>query len=176
MTNYIIKKGSRTSSPSISNWCVKANTLTARFKLGASFSQLYEVADNSTHKIIGLADLLGRNSIRMGFRRKPTNDFIDEFVPVAYLHIDGKIQYPKIPGMILKIGKTYEVSIYKNVLGYYDIKIDELDEFNYPIKTAQYLSLVQLPTGCKRLQGIYVEVGSKSSLWNLDMEVEYVMV
>jgi hypothetical protein len=111
----------------------------------------------------------------MGFRRKPTNDFIDEFVPVAYLHIDGKIQYPKIEGIILKTGKTYEVTIYKNVLGYYDIKIDELDEFNYPIKIAQYYSLVQLPTGCKRLQGIYVEVGSKSSLWNLDMEVEYVL-
>jgi len=176
MTNYIIKKGSRTSSPSISKWCVNQNTLTARFKLGESFMQLYLVTDNSTHKIIGLSDLLGRNSIRMGFRRKPTADFIDEFVPVAYLHIDGKIQYPKIPGMILKIGKSYEVTIYKNVLGYYDIKIDELDEFNYPIKTAQYLSLVQLPTGCKRLQGIYVEVGSKSSLWNLDMEVEYYLV
>ena len=176
MTNYIIKKGSRTSSPSISKWCVNQNTITARFKLGESFSQLYEVTDNSTHKIIGLSDLLGRNSIRMGFRRKPTADFIHEFVPVAYLHIDGKIQYPKIPGMILKIGKSYEVTIYKNVLGYYDIKIDELDEFNYPIKTAQYLSLVQLPTGCKRLQGIYVEVGSKSSLWNLDMEVEYYLV
>jgi hypothetical protein len=176
MTKYIIKKGSRTSSPSISKWCVKQNTLTARFKLGESFTQLYEVTDNSTHKIIGLSDLLGRNSIRMGFRRKPSNEFNDEFVPVAYLHIDGKIQYPKIPGMILNIGKTYEVTIYKNVLGYYDIKLDELDAFNYPIKTAQYLSLVQLPTGCKRLQGIYIEVGSKSSLWNLDMEVEYHLV
>jgi hypothetical protein len=175
MTNYIIKKGSRTSSLSISKWCVNQNTLTARFKLGESFTQLYEVTDNSTHKIIGLSDLLGRNSIRMGFRRKPSNEFNDEFVPVAYLHIDGKIQYPKIPGMILNIGKTYEVTIYKNVLGYYDIKIDELDEFNYLIKTAQYLSLVQLPTGCKRLQGIYVEVGSKSSLWNLDMELGYVL-
>jgi hypothetical protein len=176
MTKYIIKKGLLTSSPSISKWCVKENTLTARFKLGESFTQLYEVTDNSTHKIIGLSDLFGRNSIRMGFRRKPTNDFIDEFVPVAYLHQEGKTLYPKIPGMILKIGKTYEVTIYKNVLGYYDIKIDELDAFNYPIKTAQYLSLVQLPTGCKRLQGIYVEVGSKASLWNLDMEVEYHLV
>jgi hypothetical protein len=176
MTKYIIKKGLLTSSPSISKWCVKENTLTARFKLGESFTQLYEVTDNSTHKIIGLSDLFGRNSIRMGFRRKPTNDFIDEFVPVAYLHQEGKTLYPKIPGMILKIGKTYEVTIYKNVLGYYDIKLDELDAFNYPIKTAQYLSLVQLPTGCKRLQGIYVEVGSKPSLWNLDMQLEYVMV
>jgi len=175
MTNYIIKKGSRTSSPSISKWCIKENTLTARFKLGASFSQLYEVADNSTHKIIGLSDLLGRNSIRMGFRRKPTDNFKDEFVPVAYLHINGKIQYPKIPGMILKIGKTYEVTIYKNVLGYYDIKLDALDDYGYVIHSAQYLSIVQLPIGCKRLQGIYVEVGSKSSLWNLDMEVEYVL-
>jgi len=175
MTNYIIKKGSRTSSPSISKWCVNQSSLTARFKLGESFSQLYEVADNSTHKIIGLSDLLGRNSIRIGFRRKPTNDFIYEFVPVAYLHIDGKIQYPKIEGIILKTGKTYEVTIYKNVLGYYDIKLDALDDFGYVIHSAQYLSLVQLPTGCKRLQGIYVEVGSKSSLWNLDMEVEYVL-
>jgi hypothetical protein len=175
MTNYIIKKGSRTSTPSISKWCIKQNTLTARFKLGESFSQLYEVDDNSTHKIIGLSDLLGRNSIRMGFRRKPTADFIDEFVPVAYLHIDGKIQYPKIEGIILKIGKTYEVTIYKNVLGYYDIKLDALDDFGYVIHSTQYLSLVQLPTSCKRLQGIYVEVGSKSSLWNLDMEVEYVL-
>ena len=175
MIKYIIKKGSRTSSPSISKWCVKENTLTARFKLGASFSQLYEVTDNSTHKIIGLSDLLGRNSIRLGIRRKPSGEFNDEFVPVAYLHIDGKIQYPKIEGMTLKIGKTYEVTIYKNVLGYYDIKLDALDDYGYSIHSAQYLSLVQLPTGCKRLQGIYVEVGSKASLWNLDMEVEYVL-
>ena len=176
MKQYIIKKGSRTSSPSISKLCVSGATLSARFTLGQSFTQLYELTDNSTHKIIGLSDLFGRNSIRMGFRRKPTNDFIDEFVPVAYLHQDGKTLYPKIPGMILKIGKTYEVTIYKNVLGYYDIKLEELDAFNYPIKTAQYLSLVQLPTGCKRLQGIYIEVGSKPSPWNLDMEVEYHLV
>jgi hypothetical protein len=176
MTNYIIKKGSRTSSPSISKWCVKENTLTARFKLGESFSQLYEVADNSTHKIIGLADLLGRNSIRMGFRRKPTNDFIDEFVPVAYLHINGKTHYPRVEGITLKIGVMYEVTIYKNVHGYYDIKIDEYDQYNSIVKSGSYLSLVQLPTGCKRLQGIYVEVGSKPSPWLLDMEVEYVMV
>jgi hypothetical protein len=173
MTNYIIKKGSRTSSPSISKWCVNQNTLTARFKLGASFSQLYEVADNSTHKIIGLSDLLGRNSIRMGFRRKPTDTFKDEFVPVAYLHIDGKIQYPKIEGIILKTGKTYEVTIYKNAFGYYDIKLNALDDYGYMIYSTQYLSLVQLPSSCKRLQGIYIEVGSKSSLWNLDMELEY---
>ena len=38
-----------------------------------------------------------------------------------------------------------------------------------------FLWSVQLPSSCKRLQGIYVEVGSKPSLWNLDMEVEYVL-
>jgi hypothetical protein len=175
MTNYIIKKGSRTSSPSISKWCVNANTLTARFKLGESFTQLYEVTDNSTHKIIGLSDLLGRNSIRMGFRRKPTDTFKDEFVPVAYLHINGKTQYPKIEGITLKIGVIYDVTMYKNVHGYYDIKIDEYDKYNTIIKSGSYLSLVQLPSSCKRLQGIYVEVGSKASLWDLDMEVEYVL-
>jgi len=175
MTKYIVKKGSKTSSPLISKWCVKENTLTARFKLGESFTQLYEVTDNSTHKIIGLSDLLGRNSIRLGIRRKPSGEFNDEFVPVAYLHINGKTHYPRVEGITLKIGVMYEVTIYKNAFGYYDMKIDEYDQYNSIIKSGSYLSLVQLPTGCKRLQGIYVEVGSKPSLWDLDMEVEYVL-
>ena len=77
---------------------------------------------------------------------------------------------------MLKIGKTYEVTFYKNVLGYYDMKLDELDQYNYVVKTVHALSLVQLSAGCKRLQGIYIEVGSKPSPWNLDMEVEYHLV
>tara|TARA_R110000868_G_scaffold99064_1_gene272784 strand:- start:414 stop:944 length:531 start_codon:yes stop_codon:yes gene_type:complete len=176
MTKYIIKKGSRTSTPSIAKFCVKGATLSARFTLGLSFIQLYELTDNSTHKIIGLSDLFGKNSIRMGFRRSPSNKVIDEFVPVAYLHQEGKTLYPKIEGMMLKIGKTYEVTFYKNVLGYYDMKLDELDQYNYVVKTVHALSLVQLSTGCKRLQGIYIEVGSKPSPWDLDMEVDYNLI
>jgi hypothetical protein len=173
MTKYIIKKGSRTSTPSISKFCVKADTITVRFRLGESFKQLYELSDNSTHKIIGFSDLLGRNSIRLGFRRKLSNEFKNEFVPVAYLHIDGKIHYPKIEGITLTIGKTYEATIYKNVVGYYDIKLDEYDEYNFVVKSGFYLSLVKFGTGCKRLQGIYVEVGKYSSFWDLELELDY---
>jgi len=68
---------------------------------------------------------------------------------------------------------VYEATIYKNMLGYYDIKIDEYDQYNYVVKSAYHLSLVKIDFSCKRLQGIYVEVGSKPSLWNLDLELEY---
>lgn len=176
MTKYVIKQGSRTSTPSLAKFCVKAETIRARFKLGESFSYLYDLVDNSTHKIIGFSDYFGWNSVRLGLRRKPTNNFVDEFVPVAYLHENGVTRYPKIEGITLKVGKTYEVTIYKNMLGYYDIKLDELDEYNYVVKTAQYLTSVKFGSGCKRLQGIYVEVGSKASYWNLDLEMEHFLI
>jgi hypothetical protein len=176
MTKYIVKKGSRRSKPRISKWCVKANGLQVTFKMGESFSQLYKSEDRSTHKIIGLSDLLGRNSIRLGFRRALTNAFTNQFVPVAYLHIDGKIFYPKIDGVTLETGKIYQAFFYINArTGCYDINLCKVNEWGTILQSADYQTLVKIDSSCKRLQGIYVEVGSKASLWDLDMEVEYVL-
>ncbi len=177
MIKYVIKKGTTTSIPTVSKFCVKENTLQIIFRLGESFSQLYENTDNSTHKLIGFSDLLGSNSLRLGVRRTSSLQIYNpkEIVPVAYQHLGGKSLYPRVGKFNLEVKKLYQSIIFKNLTTkLYTINLQELNENRAPIgPVAEYPTLVNINTICKRLQGPWIEVGSQKSLWDLDFEMEY---
>lgn len=169
MTTYTVKKGQKYPTPRL--WGVVGDRLEFDFILQDSWNQLYLSEDNSTHKICGVSDLFGKNSIRLGVRRRA--EPIDGLVAVPYLHINGKI--------------VYGVFDRRTILSYnkrYKIKLIDLSTMNpkmglYEVlgNTEVYLtSSVNAMTinGPRRLGGPYIEVGSGPSLWDIKTEIEII--
>jgi hypothetical protein len=138
------------------------------FILDESWNQLYLDADNSTHKICGVSDLFGSNSIRLGVRRRP--EPTDGLVAVPYIHVKGKIIYGSLDSrIILKYGKKYKCIIQK-VSNFWKMQIFEVIN-NTPILLANcdYGMSISWPY---RLSGTYIEVGSAPSKWTIKTEIE----
>jgi hypothetical protein len=67
------------------------------FRLHENWKVLYDQPNNNTHKVAGVSDLLGRNSLRLGVRKSGNIDHRERgLIPVAYSHIDGKRAWPAI--------------------------------------------------------------------------------
>ena len=65
------------------------------FILDSSWKQLYSRDKSETHKISGVSDLPGWNSIRLGVRRRP-NIEVNGLIAVIYLHPNPTKEYPAI--------------------------------------------------------------------------------
>lgn len=165
---YTIKKGCKQPMPPIMG--LAGERLLFSFILDQSWLQLYESLDDSTHKILGISDLLGNNSLRLGVRRKLANK-PDSLIAVAYQHINGKFYYPAIKlngvNFELKPDIIYNCIIEKNQdTGYYQIS---LNNTLYQISLNDTLTETKVkiaPFG-RRLSGLYVEVGSAPSRWDI---------
>jgi hypothetical protein len=140
------------------------------FILDESWNQLYLDADNSTHKICGVSDLFGSNSMRLGVRRRP--EPIEGLVAVPYIHVKGKIIYGSLDSrIILKYGKKYKCIIQK-VSNFWKMQLFEVIN-NTPILLANcdYGMSIGWPY---RLSGTYIEVGSAPSKWTIKTEIEII--
>jgi hypothetical protein len=141
------------------------NTLKFYFVLTHDWSQLYELSDNSTHKICGVKGLFGRNSLRLGVRRAPNKT--DGLVAVPYLHVKGKIEYGAFLSatnkpVILHFDSVYFCSLEK-------VK----DGWSCTICNAQHqvicsaIKPVRIPLIGRHLSSTYIEVGDQPSPWTI---------
>jgi hypothetical protein len=126
------------------------------FILDKSWKQLYNRDKSESHKIAGVSDLLGNNSLRLGVRRKPKL-VVDGLVAVMYLHINGKTTYPAINkfgtsnALILAYDKEYNCKIYKRGINW----VIEIYE-GYILIGASTVEL-SISSLFRRLSGIYIE-------------------
>jgi hypothetical protein len=139
------------------------------FILDESWNQLYLDADNSTHKICGVSDLFGSNSMRLGVRRRP--EPIDGLVAVPYLHIKGKIVYGSFDNRtILKYGKKYKCVVLRSNTTVWKIQIFEIyGNSSVLIANCDYGMSISWPY---RLSAPFIEVGSAPSKWTIKTEIE----
>lgn len=171
MTNYVVHVGDNYPTPRISGGV--GNYLEFRFSLADNWSQLYTLTDNSTHKIMGVSDLFGSNSMRLGVRRAPLNQ--PGVVAVNYTHVKSKVGYPAIKdddgkAVILHYYTVYTCRIFQagskwEIQVWLDGKLlGKLD------------TVMSIPTNIvgRRLSGIYVEVGSSPSPFELNTSIEIV--
>lgn len=168
MTTYTVKKGQKYPTPRL--WGTVGDRLEFDFILQDSWNQLYLSEDNSTHKICGVSDLLGKNSIRLGVRRRP--EPIDGLVAVPYLHINGKIVYGVFDNrIILSYDKKYKCII-KKVSALWTMQIFEvINNVNILIANCNHSMSISSP---RRLSGVFIEVGPQPSLWDIKTEIEII--
>jgi hypothetical protein len=169
VTTYTVHKGKTYCEPSISGQA--GEKLGFFFTLKKSWSQLYENTDNSTHKISGVSDLFGRNSIRLGVRRADT--FKDGLIACPYIHDRGKFTYTAFKDstgknlllkyetryycQISKIGNAWSITLYEG-----------------QTKIAYSVAQINISPIGRRRSGMYVEVGSGPSLWDIQTEIELI--
>lgn len=169
MTTYLIKKGQKYPTPRL--WGSVGDRLEFDFILQDSWNQLYSNVDNSTHKICGVSDLFGNNSIRLGVRRRP--EPIDGLVAVPYLHVNGKIVYGQFDNrVILLYNQKYKVLITRVNSNLWLTKLYQMVG-NTPILLATCNHVISISSP-RRLSGIYIEVGSQPSLWDIKTEIEII--
>ena len=138
------------------------------FILNESWNQLYLDPDNSTHKICGVSDLFGSNSMRLGVRRRP--EPIEGLVAVPYLHIKGKIDYGNFDNRIILLYKQRYKCIIQKVSNYWTMKLFQvLGNTSILIATCNDAMSIGWPY---RLSGTYIEVGSAPSKWTIKTEIE----
>lgn len=170
MKTYTVYKGQTYAQPSLIG--AVGERLTFDFILDYTWLQLYQNADNSTHKICGVSDLFGRNSLRMGTRRADKK--VDSLIAVPYIHNKGVINYTPfrdLAGRIVKItwGVKYRCYITKVATGW---KI-ELWNYDKEIKLAECIAPINI-TGIRRLSGMYIEPGSGPSLWTISSQIQII--
>lgn len=167
MTTYLIKKGQKYPTPRL--WGVVGDRLEFDFILQDSWNQLYLSEDNSTHKICGVSDLFGKNSIRLGVRRRP--EPIDGLVAVPYLHINGKIVYGSLR-IIIKYNTKYKCLITRISSDLWIMKLFEVvGSTSVLLGSTERKMSISSP---RRLSGPYIEVGSGPSLWDIKTEIEII--
>lgn len=171
MTNYVVHVGDNYPTPRISGWV--GNYLEFRFSLSDNWAQLYNLTDNSTHKIMGVSDLFGSNSMRLGVRRAPLNQ--NGITAVNYTHVKGKVGYPAIKdhnekALILHYCAVYTCRIFE-AGNQWEIQV-WLDG-KLLGRLATTMSIPKNVLG-RRLSGIYVEVGSQPSPFELNTSIEIV--
>jgi hypothetical protein len=166
MVTYVINKGSKYPSPRMIGTC--GERLEFDFILNESWNQLYLDPDNSTHKICGVSDLFGSNSMRLGVRRRP--EPIEGLVAVPYLHIKGKIDYGNFDNRIILLYKQRYKCIIQKVSNYWTMKLFQvLGNTSILIATCNDAMSIGWPY---RLSGTYIEVGSAPSKWTIKTEIE----
>ena len=169
MTTYTVKKGQK--YPTQRLWGVVGDRLEFDFILQDSWNQLYLSEDNSTHKICGVSDLFGKNSIRLGVRRRP--EPIDGLVAVPYLHINGKIVYGQFDNRVILLYKQKYKCLHTRI----DNKLWIMKLFQVVGNTSILLATWEHEMSIsspRRLSGPYIEVGSQPSLWDIKTEIEII--
>ena len=169
VTTYTVHKGKTYCEPSIGGQA--GEKLSFYFTLKKSWSQLYSNPDNSTHKIAGISDLFGRNSIRLGVRRADT--FKEGLIACPYIHNQGKFTYTAFKDSTGKnLVLQYEVRylcLIKKIGNAWDITL-----YNGQTKIAYSVAQINIYSIGRRLSGMYVEVGSGPSLWDIQTEIEWI--
>ena len=168
MTTYTINKGQKYPNPRL--WGTCGERLEFDFILDESWNQLYLDSDNSTHKICGVSDLLGNNSMRLGVRRRP--EPIEGVVAVPYLHINGKIVYGVFDHRIILLYKQRYKCIIVKASNYWMMQIFQVvGNTSVLLATCTAQMSISWPL---RLSGPFIEVGSKPSLWTIKTEIEII--
>lgn len=170
MKTYTVYKGQTYAQPSLTGSV--GDRLTFDFILDYTWLQLYQNEDNSTHKICGVSDLFGKNSVRMGVRRADKK--VDSLVAVPYIHNKGVIDYAPfrdLSGRIVKItwGVKYRCYISKVSNGW---KI-ELWNYDKETKLAECITPISIST-IRRLSAMYIQVGSQPSLWTISTQMQII--
>lgn len=169
--SYIVHVGDNESTPLLTG---KVGTYYEfNFILDKSWNQLYQLPDNSTHKVTGVSDTFGKNSIRLGVRRSP--NALDGIIAVCYGHVNGKISYPAIKDpngkpVLLHYDQEYNCKIYQS--GQYWFMV--VSAFGIPLGTASLQ--VNIPSGLfgRRLSGIWVEIASDPSPFEIKTDVNII--
>ncbi len=180
-TLYTIYPGKMYCTPSVPFVQVK-DTLEYEIIVDKSWSQLYSNTNRSTHKLSGVGDLFGFNSLRLGDRAAPKDT--NGVIAVAYMHIDGSIYpykdgHPNPPAMrdtithknlVLQFDSTYTCKYVRLPIGW-KISI---------YKRNIWLSTYQTPviiTNNKYTQQVYVELGDKvPSPWKLLTYIKFTKI
>ena len=165
-TTYTVHNGETYCTPKISGGV--SERLDFYFVLDSTWKQLYLNPDNSTHKICGVSDLFGRNSLRLGVRRADRER--NGLIAVPYIHNQGKIDYTAFKDsiganvlltygvkyfcQIKKIGNAWQISVYQG-----------------QTKIAYAIAQINISPIGRRLSGVYIEVGSSPSLWDIRTDI-----
>ena len=168
-TTYTVKKGETYCTPDISGGV--GERLDFYFVLDSTWKQLYLNPDNSTHKICGVSDLFGRNSIRIGVRRADRER--NGLIAVPYIHNKGKIDYTAFKdstgaNVLLTYGVKYFCQI-KSIGNAWSITIYQGQK-----KIAYSIAQISISPIGRRLSGVYIEVGSSPSLWDIRTDIAFV--
>lgn len=170
-TTYTVYAGQTYPDPSLTG-PVK-DTLEVFIKLDTTWNQLYLSEDNSTHKITGVSDLLGRNSLRLGVRRALTKT--NGLVAVNYYHKSGNFYYPALKdsankNFILKYNTVYFIRVCKNASNW----ILEIYDSTKTYKLASAVDYITISSLGRRIQGPYIEVGSSPSPWTIKTDIQII--
>ena len=141
------------------------------FILDSTWAQLYQSPDNSTHKVCGISDLFGRNSIRLGVRRADRER--NGLIAVPYIHDRGKFSYTAFKdstgaNVLLTYGVKYFCQI-KSIGNAWSITIYQGQK-----KIAYSIAQINISPIGRRLSGVYIEVGSVGSLWDIRTDIAFV--
>lgn len=168
LKTYTVNAGSTYATPSIVRYA--KDTVQFWFKLTTDWSQLYLSQDNSTHKICGVRDFLGRNSLRLGVRRATTQR--NGLVAVPYTHNDSKIDYTAFKdslgrNVFIQFDSLYYCRINAVQGGW---KIDLFDARMKLLCTAT--KPISISSTGRIVSGTYIEVGSEPCPWNIRTLIE----
>jgi len=158
ITTYTVYPGKNYSEPRISGSC--GTVYEFDFILNDDWDQLYLIANNDTHKLSGVTDLFGLNSLRLGLRRHPNK--VNGLVAVAYTHIKGKTGYPALKDnksdkpLILYYLQEYKCRIFQDG-SYWTIEI-----YSGGVLLSTQSIRMSITLG-RKLSAIYVEIDGKPS-------------
>lgn len=165
-TTYTVHKGETYCTPTISGGV--GEKLDFYFVLDSTWKQLYLNPDNSTHKICGVSDLFGRNSIRLGVRRADRDR--NGLIACPYIHDRGKFTYTAFKdslggNLLLKYNTKYFCQI-KKIGNAWSISL-----YEGQTKIAYSIAQINISPIGRRLSGVYIEVGSVGSLWDIRTDI-----
>lgn len=165
-TTYTVHKGETYCTPTISGGI--GEKLDYYFVLDSTWNQLYQSPDNSTHKVCGISDLFGRNSLRLGVRRADRER--NGLIACPYIHDRGKIVYTAFKdslggNLLLKYNTKYFCSI-KKIGNAWSISL-----YEGQTKIAYSIAQINISSIGRRLSGVYIEVGSVGSLWDIRTDI-----
>lgn len=168
-TTYTVHKGETYCTPNISGGV--GERLDFYFVLDSTWKQLYLNPDNSTHKICGVSDLFGRNSLRLGVRRADRDR--NGLIAVPYVHNRGVIDYTAFKdslggNLLLKYNTKYFCQI-KKIGNAWSMTLYEGQK-----KIAYSIAQINISSIGRRLSGVYIEVGSSPSLWDIRTDIAIV--
>lgn len=168
-TTYTVHKGEMYCTPKISGGV--SERLDFYFVLDSTWKQLYLNPDNSTHKICGVSDLFGRNSLRLGVRRSDRER--NGLIACPYIHDRGKFTYTAFKdslggNLLLKYNTKYFCQI-KSIGNAWSITIYQGQK-----KIAYSIAQINISPIGRRLSGVYIEVGSVGSLWDIRTDIAFV--
>lgn len=180
-TTYTVNAGTTTATPSIMTTpqviTRVGNLVTGYFKLDPDWAQLYTNSNTSTHKLVGVSDLFGFNSVRIGVRRSSTAT--NGLVAVNYRHVNNVFSYPALKrisnpnqNLILAYNTNYFFKIYQSAANWV------LEIWNGARNTmlSSATGALTISTTGRRIQGTYVEVGSAPSPWRLRTYIQLTKV